>query len=216
MIRKRCGDSRWPPPGSASRSGPGPRSVTRRDACSFSPRRCLVQWPRRTAGNAIRQVAYTDRTGTPAARSPAKASIQARISSASSLLIPAINPSSLHSLSMTRVRTPPAREWLLRDVPACLDRLTRRTPHLARALGEGDYDVLIDLAGMAAGTGALPAARARAAHGPWQDRAMRMSRLSLPTRCRRRKSGRDVRAVFASRDCRSCAGDVVRKCAMVP
>jgi predicted O-linked N-acetylglucosamine transferase (SPINDLY family) len=114
-----------------------------------------VQWPRRTAGNAIR-VAYLIAPGRPL--QIAGQSIDPSAYFEYVLAAHTRDQSVIVAFIVDDTRPDASSVRALRDVPvASIGNAPDAT--LARALGEGDYDVLIDLAGMAAGTGALLAAR---------------------------------------------------------
>jgi predicted O-linked N-acetylglucosamine transferase (SPINDLY family) len=126
-----------------------------------------VQWPRRTAGNAIR-VAYLIAPGRPlhiAGQSIDPSAYFEYVIAAHTrdqfVIVAFIVDDTRPDASSVRA---------LRDMPvAAIGNAPDAA--LARALGEGDYDVLIDLAGMAASTGALLAARG--ARSTWTVAALR-------------------------------------------
>ena len=175
-------------------------SATRGVRCGRSRQSLPLLWPRRTAGDALR-VAYLIAPGAPLARRRCRASTSRRISNTSSPRIPRDRFAASSSSSM--------RHAVERASVACAAgharrgawrRATRRS--LARALGEADYDALIDLAGMRAGTGrvaggapartlwTLSRLARRACCAAGHARACRARTAAMRLRCARHRDGR--------------------------
>jgi len=125
-----------------------------RAARSFAPSLPTL-WPRRTAGDALR-VAWMIAPGAPLVFDALQVDVEAYLEHVVAALSRERFTSVVFVVDATPVNAP-----ALRALQGFRVATLGVTPpaSLARALGEGDYDVIVDLAGMPSGSGALLAAR---------------------------------------------------------
>ncbi len=126
----------------------------RRAVRSFAPSLPAL-WPRRTAGDALR-VAWMIAPGTPLAFDDLEVAVEAYLEHVVAAL-----PRERFASVVFVVDATPANAPALRALQGFRVATLGAAPpaSLARALGEGDYDVMIDLAGMSSASGALLASR---------------------------------------------------------